>query len=152
MVTSFYHHLFHQAPEDGGFCGNFDQFFDEWIKGDMVFGRWDVHVAKWTKFAAADPRVLLLSYEDMKEDLVGCAMRINLHCEFGLSEAEVTKLLPGFSFESMKANLDKFSPRSIKLIDRGDDFAFIRKGTVGDHKSLFLEKHHKMFDSTFGIQ
>ena len=33
-AASFYHHLSSQAPEDGGYVGGWDAFFDEWIGGE----------------------------------------------------------------------------------------------------------------------
>jgi hypothetical protein len=39
VVTSFYHHLSHQTTEDGGFDGDFDAFFDQWMQGEIAFGR-----------------------------------------------------------------------------------------------------------------
>ena len=147
VVTSFYHHLTHQAPEDGGFEGSFDQFFEEWIGGRVAFGKWDVHVAKWRAHAATDPRVLVLRYEDMKRDLPACVARINTHCKFDLDENTITRLLPRFTVDAMRADIAKFSPRSVRMLDTGDGFAFVRKGTVGDHAALFSATHHQQFDA-----
>eukprot|EP00038_Savillea_parva_P019852 m.29292 g.29292 ORF g.29292 m.29292 type:complete len:283 (+) comp4582_c0_seq1:259-1107(+) len=147
VVTSFYHHLTHQAPEDGGFEGSFDQFFEEWIGGRVAFGKWDVHVAKWRAHAATDPRVLVLRYEDMKRDLPACVARINSHCKFDLDENTITRLLPRFTVDAMRADIAKFSPRSVRMLDIGDGFAFVRKGTVGDHAALFSATHHQQFDA-----
>jgi hypothetical protein len=44
----------------------------------------------------------MLSYEEMKSDLAGCVARINKHCGFGLDDHTLAKLLPRFSFDSMK--------------------------------------------------
>jgi hypothetical protein len=145
VVTSFFHHLTHQSPEDGGFTGTFDEFFDQWIAGQVAFGRWDVHISKWKSFAAIDPRVLILTYEEMKDDLAGCVSKINTHCDFGLSDDTVAALLPRFTFDSMKANVHKFSPQSVKMLEKGDGFEFIRKGDVGDHKILFTDEHHQRY-------
>ena len=39
VATSFYHHLTHQALEDGGFGGTIDQYIDDWVGGRIHFGR-----------------------------------------------------------------------------------------------------------------
>lgn len=63
----------------------------------------------------------------MKRDLGHEVARINTHCGFGLSEEEIEMLLPHFTIDSMKANLSKFNPTSVRWIDKGDGFTFIRK-------------------------
>jgi hypothetical protein len=46
----------------------------------------------------------------------------------------------------MKTNLHKFNPVSVKWVDKGDSFQFIRKGSVGDNKNFFTPQHHAKFD------
>ena len=73
-----------------------------------------------------DPRVLLLRYEDMKTDIRGCVQQIIAHCDLPISDEKLTELLPKFSFQYMKTNRAKFSP---KTVSRGALF--------GDRKFLF---------------
>ena len=54
--VSFFHHLSHMAPEDGGYTGTFDEFVSEWAQGDTPFGSWSAHLKAWHSKAAADPR------------------------------------------------------------------------------------------------
>eukprot|EP00041_Stephanoeca_diplocostata_P024772 m.636547 g.636547 ORF g.636547 m.636547 type:complete len:290 (-) comp22596_c0_seq4:637-1506(-) len=149
VVTSFFHHLSHQSPEDGGFVGDFTEFFDDWLAGKLAFGSWSQHVKKWMHAAVSDSRILILRYEDMKSDLESCIQRINEHCGFGMSPVEITSLLPKFSFDHMRSNLDKFSPRSVKMLNKNDNFAFLRKGAVGDHRQLFTAEHVRRFDAMY---
>ena len=138
--VSFYHHLAHQAVEDGGFPGSLNEFVTEWTNGRAPFGSWSAHLKSWLcGEAAADPRVLIVAYEDLKADLRGCVGRVNAHCGFGLSEARLDELLPGFEFEWMRKNEDKFHPRSVRWVRRDEDkedFHFIRAGRVGDGKAF----------------
>ena len=60
-----------------------------------------------------DPRVLLLRYEDMKTDIRGCVQEIIDHCDLPISDDKLTELLPKFSFQYMKTNLAKFSPKTV---------------------------------------
>lgn len=69
--VSFYHHLIHQSPEDGGFVGTFDEFACEWTGGRAPFGSWSAHLRSWLGVdghsgGAVDPRVLVVSYEELK--------------------------------------------------------------------------------------
>ena len=45
--VSFYHHLAHQAAEDGGFDGTLDDFVVEWSAGRAPFGSWSAHLKSW---------------------------------------------------------------------------------------------------------
>jgi len=134
--VSFYHHLAHQAEEDGGFPGTLEEFVTEWAAGRAPFGSWSAHLKSWLSGeAAADPRVLVVSYEELKKDLRGCVGRVNSHCGFGLSDARLDELLPRFAFEWMRANEAQFHPRSVRWVQRKEDtedFHFIRAGRVGD--------------------
>jgi hypothetical protein len=64
--VSFFHHLSHQAEEDGGFRGTLPEFIDEWTGGRMFFGSWSAHLRSWLPAAAADDRILVVSYEELK--------------------------------------------------------------------------------------
>ena len=46
----------------------------------------------------------------------------------------------------MKANKEKFEPRSTRWKESRDGFEFIRKGAVGDHASLFTPALQAEFD------
>jgi hypothetical protein len=147
VCTSFYHHLTHQSIEDGGVGDmQFDEFVRRWTNGETPFGLWTHHLESWRLDASRDPRVLVLTYEDMKNDLSNVLLKINDHCKFDLSPSQITQLLPRFSVDYMKANIDKFNPISVRWVDKRDDFQFIRKGTIGDNKHLFTDETIKLFN------
>jgi len=131
---SMWHHFSHMAPEDGGFTGSLEQFVTQWVAGEIAFGTWRRHVGSWLAAAAADPRVLLLRYEDMIADLAGCVARLSAHLGLGYSDAELGKLLPRMTFAWMKAHEAAFAPTSVALVDKGDGFSFVRRGKVGGGK------------------
>lgn len=168
--VSFFHHLAHQSEADGGFLGTFDEFVEQWTGGAMYFGTWSAHLRSWLgadgeSAAAADPRVLVLAYEEMKRNLRSCVLRVNAHCRFGLSEARVDELLPRFSFEWMRAHEEQFEPRSVKWVQsphaasmetsaggaatpavdsEGDGrFHFVRAGRVGDGVHAFASSKRR---------
>lgn len=145
VVTSMFHHFTHQPVADGGFEGTFDEFFTAWINGDVAYGKWADNVELWTAAARTDPRVLLLRYEDMKTDIRGCVQKIIDHCDLPISDDKLTELLPKFSFQYMKTNLAKFSPKTTELRESADGFQFVRKGKVGDHIALFNPEHHAQY-------
>ena len=153
--VSFYHHLSHQAEADGGFDGSFDEFVEKWCAGEIAYGSWPAHLKSWvsgspgTLLAGRDERVLVLSYEALKADLRGSCARIARHLGVDIDDASLDAILPRLSFESMKARIECFQPKSVEWRRKGDndDFEFIRKGSVGDSKSLFGPAHNAAFDA-----
>ena len=162
-AVSFYHHLAHQAPEDGQYQGTLAAFLSEWASGTMYFGSWSAHLKSWlgTSGHADDPRVLVIAYEEMKVDLLGCVAKVNEHCGFGLSTKRLAELLPRFEFEWMRQHEAQFNPRSVRWVrlpgERDSDaFHFIRAGRVGDGNEPFASPElqgqlRAMVGRTFGM-
>ena len=107
--------------------------------------------------AATDPRVLVISYEELKREPRACIGRVNAHCGFGLSDARLDQLLPQFSFEWMRSHESQFQPRSVRWVRRPEDseeFHFIRAGRVGDGAKAFSPAQRELLGAmlarTFG--
>lgn len=96
-----------------------------------------------------EPNILILNYEDMKEDLPKIIVQVAEFMEFGreLTEKEMQKLLDHLNFKSMQGNkavnLEEFVP-GIKE-NRGK---FIRKGEIGDWKNYFTKELSEKFDKS----
>ena len=97
----------------------------------MAFSTWRRHVGSWLAAAESDPRVLLLSYEEMKADLPACVARVALHLGLAPSAELMATCLSRMDFAWMKAHEERFSPRSVAWLDKGDGFSFVRQGKVG---------------------
>ena len=130
--ASMWHHFSHMAPADGGFEGDLAAFHEQWLAGKIAFGTWRAHVGGWLLAAQSDPRVLLLSYEAMKDDAAASVRRVAAHLAVDLTDEQLAAIVERTSFASMKANAARYHPTSVEWLDKGDGFAFIRKGTVGD--------------------
>lgn len=186
VCASFYHHLSHQAPADGGYKGSLDEFVADWVGGRIAFGSWPEHVSSWLDpeaaelaAAARDERVLVLSYEQMKTDVEGVTRQVAAHIGVEVSEEQLAVIVPRLDVSYMKANNEKFVPKSVEWIDKGkherslfqlllcgpeaircaavdpavlragDGFQFVRAGKVGGGKALFDERHEEQFKALF---
>jgi hypothetical protein len=148
--VSFYHHLSHQV--EGGFAGDFDEFFRDWLKGEIAFGTWDDHVLSYvTAFASGHDKIvklddgrefLLLTYEEMIEDLPKVVDSIVDFLELDVPSQRRRDLLPTFSFAHMKANIDRFQPKSVSWKNQ---FSFLRHGRPGDGHSNVTEEQRLVF-------
>jgi len=168
VCVSFYHHLSNQ--QEGGYEGNFDTFFDDWIQGKIAFGSYIDHIMSFipafsssqskstttttTTPAAADGSsnnntdssrhrdILLISYEELVNDLATNVRRISQFLDIDATDDELAELLPTFGFQHMKSDLDRFQPKSVTW---KNDFQFLRKGQVGDSKHLVSESQHEVW-------
>lgn len=145
VVTSFYHHLSNQA-DSGGYEGSFDDFYDGWLSGTTPYGRWLDHCVSYLGYDGQPPvpEVLVLYYEDMKQDLKGTVKSIANHLDLKLSDAQIEHdILPKVSFQYMKTNQDLYQPQSVGW---KPGYEFIRKGQVGDHKKLLSDGQRARFN------
>ena len=155
VCASFYHHLSHQSPADGGYEGSLDDFVEDWCAGKIAFGDWPAHLRSWLdpeaktlQEAARDKRVLVMSYESMKKDTASTCRAVAAHCRIPITEDELAAILPRLDIKYMRENIDKFQPKSVEWLDKKDGFSFVRKGEVGDSKRLFDEgKHGPVFQA-----
>lgn len=151
---SFFHHLSHQAEDDGGFVGSLDEFIREWTGGTAIYGSWSAHLRSWlgvdgSSHGACDPRVLVLSYEELRRDLKTGVRLVNAHCRFGLSDARVDELCERFTFDYMRSHEEQFEPRSVRWVAKdaeaadGKNFHFIRAGRIGDGDACFASDERR---------
>jgi sulfotransferase len=151
-LTSFYHHMSNQHPDDGGFEGDFEAFFQQFLDGTIAYGKWSHHLASWMPHcvgeknnANAKPQILLVRYEDLKADLQQQVFRIARFLELddvAKDPALMNQVLERTSFQWMRDHQHLFHPRSVRWTP---GFSFIRKGGVGDHSTLFDEAHQNKF-------
>jgi hypothetical protein len=153
--VSFYHHLVNQV--EGGYEGTFAEFFQDWIRGDIAFGSWVDHILSYASaFANGEKetrsscqvnlgdgrKIFLLSYEEMIADLPRVVFDLQDFLELNLTPEQRQEMLPSFSFQSMKEDLDRFQPQSVQW---KNGFLFLRKGVAGDSSAIVSEQQRKDF-------
>lgn len=129
-VVSFYHHTRgfpqHYAFEDG----EFDDFFECFIAGEVDFGDYFDHLTSW--YAYAEHRnVLLVTYESLKADAAGQIAAIGrfLGGAAAASAAEagvLERVVAESAFERMRRDQQRWSGA------RAPGQPFVRRGRVGD--------------------
>ena len=141
--VSFYHHFMSMKQSALDLLGvqrprTFDEYFEEW----MSFGAWFRNVASWWPHKN-DNNVLWFRYEDMVKDLSGTVDKILDFLGWSLATEEKASVLEYSSFTWMKKHNDKFAAR----FDSGESMfepdGFIRKGQIGDHKTLMTLQHEE---------
>lgn len=133
----------------------FNQFFEEFVRGDVPYGDFFDHVREWWD-RRSQPNVFFTTYEAMQQD----ARQIILQVARFLSgktrdyealllqddERVLRKVLTNTSFGQMKINIPVVIKRAIdescgdSSIDTGVKVDFFRKGVVGDWVNYFSEE------------
>ena len=123
VCNSFYHHLSHQAAEDGGYEGSREEFVRDWSDGKIAFGAWGDHLRSWLNEdgSCKVENCLRVDYADMKADLRSAVQATARHLgmrDLGVEEME--DILPRLDISYMKENIDKV--REVQgVLGGGDD-------------------------------
>ena len=139
VSVSLYHHQINRKSTDDkiGFDLTWDEFFECFMKGTVSFGSWWDHVPEWWAHKN-EPNVLFLKYEDMKKDLPTNVKKIADFLGRSLDQQTIEKIAQATTIDSMKAN-------SVEWKDQ----QFIRKGVVGDWKSMLTPAQSAAMDSAY---
>ncbi|CAI9583761.1 unnamed protein product [Staurois parvus] len=119
---------------------SWDLFFKDYITGNVIYGSFFDYTLQWEKHVD-DGNILVLTFEDMKEDLPRELRKI---CDFyglALTDEQIKLIQEKTSFSSMK---EKSGSTHGDLAN-----VFFRKGEVGDWKNLFTEEQSKEVDAQF---
>lgn len=143
VAVSFYH--FHRAHKLMGYYkGTWDNFLNCFLCGQVLYGSWFEHTLGWWKAIEEAPEnVMVLFYEDMKQDLPGNIRRIGSFLGKHLSNEAVAAIAKHTSFASMSKN--PFTNRESNPTMDLSIAPFLRKGQVKDWKSNFTERQNEQF-------
>ncbi|GBO30247.1 Sulfotransferase 1C2A, partial [Araneus ventricosus] len=167
--VSYYHHL--KGLPSYGFPGDFNQFFELFISGNIIAGDYFDHVMEWYEHRN-DPNVLFMTYEEMKENPEAAILKMASFIDeekYGKPLREdpgkLQNVLVYSSFKHMEKVFNKYidgnnhiSEEDWNDIDFPDDEKkvlvrlrstptnFVRKGIVGDWKNHFNQEQSKRLD------
>ncbi|KAM3931927.1 sulfotransferase 6B1-like [Leptodactylus fuscus] len=119
---------------------SWDEFFPDFMAGNVVWGSYFDHAVAWNKHLE-DDSILLITFENMKEDLEGSIRRISEFFGISMTEEQVKETAEKGTFKSMKENSGKTHGAFGQII--------FRKGDVGDWKNYFSEAQSQEVDAKF---
>ncbi|XP_072029897.1 sulfotransferase 1A1-like [Amphiura filiformis] len=162
VLVSYYH--FHNTDVTLPTYKTWDDFFQDFISGDVAHGPWFEHNLFWWQHRH-DPNVLFLKYEDMKHDLKGAIIQVADYLGRTFPDDVLDKMVEKCTFKSMKKN-PACNPDSLgyniddiengkkeadikKEVQEDQQTSFLRKGTVGDWRNHFTVAQNDIFDKLY---
>ncbi|CAK7297107.1 Sulfotransferase 6B1 [Vulpes lagopus] len=137
-AVSFFH--FHNDVPDIPSYGSWDEFFRQFMKGQVSWGSYFDFAINWNKHLD-DENIKFILYEDLKKNLAAGIQQIADFLGFSLTGEQIQTITAQSTFQAMRA-------KSQETHGAVGPFLF-RKGEVGDWKNLFSETQNQEMDAKF---
>lgn len=123
-------------------------FFHAWIadggdQGDPYSGFFHVENSYWS--ARHDNNMLLVHYNDLKQDRDGEMRRIAEFLNIDIPEAQWPTLIEAASFEAMKIHADELMPAA-QIMWEGGGSSFLHKGTNGRWRGAVAKEDLELYE------
>ncbi|XP_050750706.1 sulfotransferase 6B1-like [Gymnogyps californianus] len=134
-----YYHFYNNMPVLPSFT-SWDAYFAAFMNGKLAWGSYIDHLVEWNKYIDHD-RIMMISYEELKENQVLAMKRIAAFFGFSLCEEDFPRIAKKTSFQAMKE-------KSKETHGKFGDILF-RKGVVGNWRDLFSKAQNEEMDRKF---
>ncbi|XP_071335928.1 sulfotransferase 6B1 [Trachinotus anak] len=119
---------------------SWETFYSHFLSGDVPWGSYFDHALAWEK-RIDDPNVMIVTYEDLKQDLSEGIRQISGFFGFTLTEAQVQQITEESTFNAMKESSANSHGTMGNVI--------FRKGEVGDWRNHFTPEQSQEMDEAF---
>uniref|UniRef100_A0A8C4XHL1 Sulfotransferase n=1 Tax=Erpetoichthys calabaricus TaxID=27687 RepID=A0A8C4XHL1_ERPCA len=137
LVSYFF---FHKITPILPHAGTWDDFFESFLSGNVVWGSWFDHVTGWWDVREKH-QILYVFYEDI--------LQVSLHLSLGKWSLCTREIVKHTSFNMMKDNpMTNFSRMPTCIVDVRIS-PFMRKGQVGDWKNHFTVAQNQRFEEEY---
>uniref|UniRef100_A0A8C2AF50 Sulfotransferase n=1 Tax=Cyprinus carpio TaxID=7962 RepID=A0A8C2AF50_CYPCA len=136
MLVSYYHFM------------NKNPFFSDFMAGEVAWGSYFDHALTWEK-RLDDPNVMMVTYEELKQNLSEDVKKISAFFNLPLTDEQVSSIAGGSTFSKKKK---KKSLRWISDQTNSNMYPkipFLHTITVGDWKNHFSYAQSKQMDELF---
>ncbi|XP_070558508.1 sulfotransferase 1C4-like [Ptychodera flava] len=123
-----------------------EEFFNNFLKGNVVHGCWFENVTYWWQHRN-DDNVLFLFYEDMKYDLKGSVRKISNFLDKPLDENTLDEITRRSSFDVMKHNKN-----ANFRVTFGEKAELLRIGKTGAWRNRLTPVESQAIDETFNAR
>ncbi|KAL3971642.1 NLR family CARD domain-containing protein 3 [Sarotherodon galilaeus] len=137
-MVSFYH--FSNSNPALPSAKSWDTFYSQFMSGEVAWGSYFDHALGWEK-KMDDPNVMVVTYEEMKQDLSESIRKVSSFYGFSLTDAQVQQIADASTFKAMKESSASSHGNMGNV--------FFRKGEVGDWKNHFTPEQSREMDEVF---
>ncbi|XP_026077462.1 sulfotransferase 6B1 [Carassius auratus] len=137
-LVSFYHFM-NKNPVLPN-AESWDKFFSDFMTGEVTWGSYFDHALAWEK-RLDDPNVMIVTYEELKQNLPEGVKKISEFFSLPLTDEQVSSIAGQTTFSAMLENSKKSHGKFGSI--------FFRKGEVGDWKNHFTDAQSKQMDEVF---
>lgn len=142
VAVSYYYH----DCSKHGYKGRWEEHFDRFCRGEVMYGSYFDHVLPWWKAAQKMDNILFLKYEDMKRDLVAAVQQIARFIGVLADQKLVDQVVEKSTFQNMASN----PATNFEWVEQQEGVpTHYRKGVVGDWRSHFSKEQNKRFDRLY---
>ncbi|GIJ92516.1 hypothetical protein Asppvi_001794 [Aspergillus pseudoviridinutans] len=137
VITSYFH-FEKEKSWSGYYGGDWNHWFEQFVKGRVQRGDWFDHVLSWWEHRDSD-NILFLKYEDLKKDTASILNLIAEFLDINLNPTKTNEILEKVQFQAMKSD-DVLG--DVKEFDK-----FFRKGKVGSWREQLTVSQNEFFDN-----
>ena len=135
----------HYSCSNPELIAKWNDFFEYYKKGQIVLSDLFDHVVSWRKHLG-HPRILFLSYEELKADHKDCVKKIADFLDSKRTEEELDHIVKETTFEAMKARPVHLYAEYMRIGESLTDEKFFRKGKIGSWKEELSQEQSDYFD------
>ncbi|NXG27335.1 ST6B1 Sulfotransferase, partial [Dromaius novaehollandiae] len=139
-AVSFFH--FHNNAPSIPRYSSWDEFFSEFMNGKVSWGSYFDHAVTWNKHIE-DENVMVVIYEDLKENLTSSVKQIAEFFGFSSTAEQIQSVADRATFQAVKDKAQETHGPVGSIL--------FRKGLVGDWKNLFTEAQNQEMDAKFKV-
>jgi len=122
--------------------GDFETFFKLFMKGDLLYDRWDKHVQSFKK--SNHSNILFIHYEDLIKNKKETILEIVKYLKLNVKSKKIKNIIDVTEFSYMKNKVEKTN--TWKKYVTVNTPLFFRKGIIDDNKNYLTEKQSKLID------
>uniref|UniRef100_A0A670HLK3 Sulfotransferase n=1 Tax=Podarcis muralis TaxID=64176 RepID=A0A670HLK3_PODMU len=134
-----YYHFYNKNPILPD-VGSWDDFFPKFMNGEVCWKSYFDYILAWDKHVDEE-NVMIITYEELKENLHEGVKRIAEFYELPLSDEMIKSVAENSTFQAMSSKSEETHGRFAPVL--------FRKGAVGDWKTLFTEAQSREMDAKF---
>jgi hypothetical protein len=140
-ISTFFHN-----QSKGGYEGTWEEYFQEFLNGDVGFGPYFDHILPWWQASQTNKNILFMKYENMKQDHAGNVAKLATFLDIQANTELIEKVVFLSSFQSMTSNE---TTNFDWIPQRADVPKHFRKGDIGDWRNHFSAEQNQQMDDIF---